>query len=261
MDPYKVLGVSRDASQEAIKKAYRKLAFETHPDTNKNDSAASDRFKEIKEAWDILGDPSKRAAHDNPPFGGFSFAFTHHPHHRPSPPPPPTHGTMKGRNLDSQMTISCFDLLLGSQVLFNYKRRGVCHVCSGYGADIEHCPDCNGYGIKIETKEAGFQRVTREYTCNRCSGRGFVRTNPCTTCGGLGLLVEDANIRIDLSQTQIHDGGYVVIEGQGDQGPHQGPPGDLRVAFRIVYPDRNIVSQEAKDLLRRAADLIYKNKE
>lgn len=254
MDPYKILGVSRNATQDEIKKAYRRLALETHPDRNKGDENAEERFKNIGRAWDILSDPKKKAEYDNPgaPFG-FSFSFGFDPFQRPPPPPVPRRGTIRGRPFQAKLDVNVFDILMQAPIQLRYKKMVPCVSCEGHGADLKHCPDCGGYGVARDVQDKGHQKIVREYPCETCGQRGFVQDFACDDCKGTGLTASDVEFTFTLTNGNPEH----VISGEGNYGPYGGPPGDLILHVNVVYPEPGKVTDEVKEHLRSAIDLIY----
>jgi molecular chaperone DnaJ len=267
MDPYQVLGVSKSASEDDIKKAFRQLAIETHPDKNPGDKEAEDKFKEINAAYEILSNPQKRAAHDNPPrgfnpfeafgdffkangVGGFSFSFGNDLRR-----PPPQHGAQEGEQIAHAIRISPFDILLNTVAKVNYQRKVHCPKCNGHGSDLVQCSTCKGAGFISEVFEAGRQKVRRDSPCPTCYGRGYEQTNKCGDCGGAGLVVTDATEDVPLGNVER---GYVFMPGKGHYGPFEGPPGALVLEIHVWYPPQELITDEAKDHLKMAADLIKK---
>ena len=254
MDPYEVLGVSRNATPEEIKKAYRKLALETHPDRNKGDKQAEEKFKEVGRAWEILSDPKKKAEYDNPgmPFG-FSFDFSSI-FNRPPPPPPPRRGTIVGRPIQLSVSVSVFDVLLQNPLHLKYKKLVPCVSCEGHGSDLKQCKKCGGYGLVRDVQERGRQRMIRDYPCDECGQRGFIQEFACEDCKGTGLTTKDMDFTFTLSSGSPQH----ILQGEGNHGPYGGPPGDLILQVNILYPEAQKITEEAKENIRKAVDIIYK---
>lgn len=255
-DPYKVLGVNRQAPEDEIKKAYRRLALQYHPDRNPNDKQAEEKFKEIGRAWGILSDPKKRAEYDDP-FARFGFPFRFDPFniHRPPAPPTPRHGVIRGKDIVIPVKISPFDLMLQTTMKLKYRQLVPCPECNGHGADIARCSECEGYGITRDVQVRGHQKFVQEHSCHACGGRGYQTENGCPGCKGYGLKEEATDVEIEFSDLQNYQ---KILPGYGNHGIYQGPPGNLVINIVVVYPEK--ITQEAKDLLSQAAQIIY-NKE
>lgn len=269
MDYYDVLGVSRDATLDEVKKAYRKLALEFHPDRNPGDPEAEHKFREIAEAYETLSDAQKRFIYDNPkpqsPFAGFggfgpfpfgpngvNFSFTFD---RPPPTPIPEHGSIIGKPIQLVMEVNPFQLMVGAEIKIRYPRLEPCEVCEGHGADLSHCPECEGHGIKREIKEAGRQRRVFDSPCDECGNTGILKKNVCDKCGGTGLA--QVEVERDITLTGIRADGAKVVKDGGNYGPFQGPPGALVLLFKVVYPDPKEIEEEDKKSLLAVAERIY----
>jgi molecular chaperone DnaJ len=265
MDYYSVLGVSRDATSEEIKKAYRKLALELHPDRNPGDVVAEQKFKGVAAAYEILSSPEKRFKYDNPKpqspfdFGGFgTFGFNSgmgFSFERPSAPPMPEHGAQVGKPINLVLDVTPFQLMLGLPIVLKYQRFQACSVCNGYGADLKYCSVCEGHGIKREVKEAGRQRRVIDSPCEECGNTGILKENACSTCGGTGLVKEEVEKEVFL--VGIQSDGTKVVDGGGHYGPLQGPPGPLVLMFRVIYPEPQNVSEEDRKALLEIGNRIY----
>ena len=254
-DYYKLLGVDKKASQADIKKAYRKLAREYHPDTNK-DAGAEERFKQISEAYDVLGDPEKRKRYDRGgmfagaggPFGGgggpaggaaagdfgsFSdilsgiFNTTARGGARTKP------AAERGRDLETTVGLSFEQAVQGAQVPVTVSTHAPCNTCRGTGAKPGTspvvCPVCNGRGVESEGQ--GLFSITRP--CARCGGSGTVIEQPCATCGGQGRLRELKKYRVNIPPG-VKDGSRIRLPGKGEAGLRGGPPGDLFVVCSVA---------------------------
>jgi molecular chaperone DnaJ len=242
-DLYSVLGVSRKASPEEIKKAYRKLAREYHPDRNPGDQQAEERFKEVQEAYDTLADPEKRKQYDaggmfsgfGPRgFGGggftsdlgdiFSTVFGRRAGAREAP--------VRGRDLETEVRLSFEQAMEGAEVRVTVPKRAACATCGGSGAkpgtSPTVCPRCGGRGIDSESQ--GFFSISQP--CPRCGGRGEVIESPCETCGGSGLTMQRKRYRVKVPPG-VRDGSRIRVAGKGEDGPRGGPPGDLYVISRV----------------------------
>jgi molecular chaperone DnaJ len=259
-DPYAVLGVERKATAEEIKKAYRKLARQYHPDRNPDDKKAEERFKEISEAHDILTDADKKAAFDRGegPFGGvrganpfagaggagfeggsFSDILSNlfgggaaagaggggARRGRPQ--------AARGRDLEAALQISFDQAVTGAQVPLAVPTSVRCATCSGSGAKPGTspvvCPVCHGRGI--ESRGEGMFSISQP--CSRCGGRGTVIEDPCPTCGGSGATRSVKRYRVKIP-AGVHEGSRIRLPGKGEAGQNGGPPGDLYVITHVT---------------------------
>jgi molecular chaperone DnaJ len=254
-DHYKTLGVDKKASQEDIKKAYRKLARQYHPDTNK-DKGAEERFKAISEAYDVLGDPEKRKKYDRGgsvftgagPFGGAGGGATatdfgsfsdilsgifNTGGGRGTRTKPVSE---KGKDLETAVTLSFEQALQGAQVPVSVATHTACTTCRGSGArpgtSPKVCPVCNGRGV--EAQGQGVFSITRP--CSRCGGSGTVIEDPCGTCGGEGRLRELKRYRVNIPKG-VREGSRIRLPGKGEAGLRGGPPGDLYVVTHVTESD------------------------
>ena len=257
-DYYRELGVDRKATQDEIKKAYRKLARQYHPDQNK-EPGAEDRFKRISEAYDTLSDPEKRAQYDrggspfgaagpfgggNPfgggageapggDFGGFSDILSgifgnaggaRGPRTRPAPE--------AGADLETSVSLSFDQAISGAQVPVTVATHSACKTCRGTGAKPGTtpvvCPRCQGRGV--ESQGQGLFSISRP--CERCHGAGTVIESPCPTCHGAGRLREVKNYRVNIP-AGVRDGSRIRLPGKGEAGLRGGPPGDLYVVCNV----------------------------
>ena len=248
-DYYKTLGVDRKASQEEIKKAYRKLARRYHPDTNQ-DAGAEERFKEISEAYDVLGDPEKRKRYDRGgsvfggagggagapagDFGSFSdilngifntTAGRGGARTKPAAEP--------GRDLETTISLSFEQAIDGAQVPVSVATHVACPTCRGSGArpgtSPVVCPVCHGRGVESEGQ--GVFSITRP--CSRCGGSGTVIEEPCPTCAGQGRLRELKKYRVNIPPG-VKEGSRIKLAGKGEAGLRGGPAGDLYVVTHVA---------------------------
>jgi molecular chaperone DnaJ len=240
-DFYEVLGVDRKASDDEIKKAYRRLARENHPDRNPDDPAAEERFKEIQSAYDALADPEKRRAYDagggfDPRgFAGgfasdlgdiFSTIFTRGRGDRPQ-------SGARGRDLRAEVSLSFDQAMRGAEVAVTVPKQAACATCNGSGAKPGTrpvvCPRCDGRGIDQQSQ--GFFSISQP--CPQCGGRGQLIEDPCPTCQGSGLTMQRKRYRVKVP-AGVHDGSRIRVAGKGEDGPNGGPPGDLFVVVRVA---------------------------
>lgn len=254
-DYYEVLGVSKDADEATIKKAYRQLARKYHPDVNKEPDA-EERFKEVKEAYDILSDSEKRARYDqfghagtDPNFGAGGFGgaggfqgdfggfgdifdmFFGGGGRRANPNAP-----QQGADLQYTMTIQFEEAVFGKETEINIPREENCDHCHGTGAkpgtQPKTCPDCHGTGQKEQVQDTMFGRVVNRRVCQRCQGRGTVIEQPCSVCHGVGRVKKQKKIRVNIP-AGVDDGSRLRVTGQGEAGVNGGPAGDLYIIFRV----------------------------
>ncbi len=248
-DYYDILGVSRNATGEEIKKRFRELAIKYHPDRNPDNTEAEEKFKEINEAYSVLSDPKKRAQYDQ--FGvvdgsdGYSsdydFANTFSDifsnlssvfgdifgdySYRRGPRPE------KGDDIGINLTIDFKEAVFGAKKEIKVKRRRTCPKCGGTGADkngIETCPYCRGRG-EISYSQ-GFFSVRK--TCPKCGGKGVIITKKCTNCGGTGYIYEEEKLIVNIEQG-INNGDILKITGKGNPGKNGGPDGDLYIYIHV----------------------------
>ena len=254
-DYYEVLGVSRDASDAEIKKAFRRLARELHPDVNSHDPDAEEKFKEAAEAYEVLSDPDRRATYDRygheglrsggyaPNFEGFGSVadifeaffgggrvrerLRRRARRRRDA------GRRRGRDRRDRPGAG------GARHLGRgrpSRRSPLCEHCRGNGAEpgtpIETCPRCDGTGQLRAVSRTPFGQVVRATTCDVCHGDGRVARDPCKVCGGRGRKVERAKVAVDVP-AGIADGQRIRIAGRGHAGERGGPPGDLYVLIHV----------------------------
>jgi molecular chaperone DnaJ len=249
---YKVLGVSKKASDEEVKKAYRKLARKYHPDRNPGDAEAEEKFKEVQGAYDVLSDPEKRKEYDTGgPFAGFGGAGQ-----GPFGPGAAQAGgfgdlgdifssiftrgggraqrqQVRGRDLETEIPLTFDQAVNGAQVSVTVPKSARCSTCHGSGAKPGTapitCPRCEGRGIDAQSQ--GFFSISQP--CPRCGGAGQVIEEPCPTCGGSGLTQQTKRYKVNIP-AGVKDGTRIRLAGKGEDGPRGGPPGDLYVTTRVA---------------------------
>jgi molecular chaperone DnaJ len=251
-DLYAVLGVPRTASAEEIKSAFRGLARKYHPDVNKDDADAEEKFKELAQAYAVLSDDSKRREYDlygtvsDAPggmgdFGGigeiFEMFFGAGAARRSGP------RVINGRDLQVEAVVTLREVVTGVQKEVEFDRLEACHECSGTGAkrgtQPVNCPDCGGSGVIVQTTQTFMGQVRRTATCARCGGEGRIVREPCERCRGNRM--EQVTARYDVNIPPGVDTGTVLhVPGQGEDGLNGGRPGDLYVALR-VKPDSRFI--------------------
>ncbi len=256
-DPYKILGVGKNASDAEIKKSYRKLARKYHPDQNAGDKQAEERFKEISQAYDTLSDPDKRKAYDrgSGPLGGFgmpggfdpgSFSGgfgdilsnlfggaggTGRPGGRAGGVRSGTR-QQRGRDLETEVTLSFDQAVNGAQIPLAVPTSQPCPTCHGSGAkpgtSPRVCPVCEGRGLEAQSQ--GIFSISQP--CSNCHGSGTVIDDPCPSCNGSGAQRSVKRLRVNIP-AGVKDGSRIRIAGKGEPGPRDGEPGDLYVITRV----------------------------
>ncbi len=239
-DLYSVLGVDKKASQEEIKKAYRKLARENHPDRNPGDPAAEERFKEIQGAYDTLSDPEKRREYDSGGVFGFDprnfaggaaqnlgdiFSFF-------------TRGgrggaTLRGNDLETEVSLSFDQAMAGTEITVTVPKQAACTTCSGSGAkpgtSTHTCPRCQGRGV--ESQGQGLFSISQP--CSQCGGSGTIIEDPCPTCAGSGATQTVKRYRVTIPPG-VREGSRIRLAGKGEPGRNGGSAGDLYVVTHVA---------------------------
>ncbi|MGB9630309.1 MAG: molecular chaperone DnaJ, partial [Thermodesulfobacteriota bacterium] len=261
-DYYKILGVSRNATEEEIKKAYRKIAMQYHPDRNPGNKEAEEKFKIASEAYEVLRDPEKREIYDRygieglkgtgfTGFRGFDDIFSAFgdifedffgfgtTHRRRA-------GPRQGADLRYDLKISFYDAAFGKETEIEIPKTIQCETCGGTGAEIgtypTNCPSCKGTGQVTRTQ--GFFTIST--TCGRCRGEGRIIPHPCKECRGTGRVRKNRKIQIKIPPG-VDNGSKLRIRGEGEEGERGGPPGDLYV-FLYLEP-HDFFTRDGDDII------------
>lgn len=261
-DYYEILGLDRDATQEQIKSAFRRLARDTHPDRNPGDAEAEHRFREIAEAYEVLGDPSRRARYDRGAsfdpsdlfssfggidevlsrfFGGFPFGGVQR-------------GPAQGEDIGVSVAISLEDAATGIDREVSYRARVECDTCSGSGSapgvKLATCDACGGQGSVRVTRQTILGATMSIAACDRCSGRGRTIVEACSECRGAGSVSDEVTVTVTVPPG-VEDGTRLRLTGRGQAGDPGGRSGDLYVQLSVA-PDPRF-SRHGADLVHRVS--------
>lgn len=260
-DFYEILGINRDASDDEIKKAYRKLAMKYHPDRNPDSKTAEDQFKEVKEAYEMLSDPQKRAAYDqyghagvDPQAGmggggfggnGFSDAFGGIFDEIFGNRGSGRSNVYRGADLRYNLEITLEEAALGTETQIRMPTMEACAPCHGSGAKPgtkpKTCPTCHGSGqVRLQQ---GFFSI--QQTCHKCHGTGHVISEPCSSCHGQGRIKKQKTLSVKIP-AGVDTGDRIRLAGEGEHGVNGGPPGDLYV--QITLKKHAVFAREGNDL-------------
>jgi molecular chaperone DnaJ len=257
-DPYEVLGVARDASEQDVKKAFRRLARELHPDVNAHDPGAEEKFKEAAEAYEILSDPERRATYDRygheglrsggyaPNFDGFgSIGDLFNAFFGSSSVFGGSSGPALGGDIAVAVEITLMEAASGGDFEVSYEGIDRCEHCHGNGAEpgtpIERCSHCKGAGQVQSVVRTPFGQMMRTSLCDACHGDGRLATDPCRECRGRGQRAVMRSEQVSVP-AGIDDGQRIRVNGHGHAGERGAPPGDLYVLVR-VRPDERFVRE------------------
>lgn len=281
-DYYEVLGVSKNATKDEIKKAYRKLAMQYHPDRNQGDKGAEDKFKEVGEAYAVLNDDKKRAQYNR--FGhagaqnagrygggGFNFSEGFDPMDifasvfgnfggfgdfgddifgRSRGGGASRQRINRGRDLSVTLKLTLEEIAKGVEKKVKVKYMGTCDTCKGSGSKdgkTQTCSRCNGSGEVRQISESLFGRVVNITTCNACGGEGVTVTSPCPACGGSGLERKEKVVKVGVP-AGVTSGNFIRMRGEGNLGKRGGIAGDIIVGFQET---------SHKHFTRHGDDILY----
>ncbi len=279
-DYYEVLGVERGAAEDDIKNAYRKLAFQYHPDKNPGNKQAEEKFKEVAEAYEVLRDTEKRRRYDQfghvpagagPQYADFNFgAFDLSDALRSFMRDfgglggfedifgPASGGGrrsrrttgQKGRDLKVELRLTLEEVAKGVEKTIKLKRMVSCEVCGGTGAEKGSsripCPQCRGAGEVRQVRQSIFGQMMTVTTCPRCGGEGQIIERHCTHCAGQGRVKGTSTINVKVP-AGVATGNYIPIRGVGDAGAHGGPPGDVYVF--IEEEEHSTFKRQGNDII------------
>ena len=260
-DPYEVLQVQRNASAEEIKKSYRRLAREFHPDANPDDPDAEEKFKEVAFAYEVLSDPDKRSRYDRfgdtgssssmgDPFGGIgdifeSFFGSGFSQSRRT-------GPIQGQDLETSLHLDFAEAVFGCEKEIEIKTALACSVCEATGASEgssrDTCETCRGSGQVQQVRQSLLGQMMTSAACSACGGMCWVIPTPCGECGGEGRNVVQDSFSVQVT-AGVDDGTTLRLTGRGAVGPWGGPAGDLYVQVRVR--DHEYFERSGYDLLRR----------
>lgn len=258
-DYYEVLGVARDASEDELKRAYRNLARQYHPDANQQDPQAAEKFKEIAEAYAVLSDPQKRSDYDTfgsarvqvgfDPFDLFATFFGSDPFRGFGRG---TSRRVQGEDLVLEVDVSLEDVVKGSTKVVAVSKLNHCSRCDATGAEPgttpETCSQCGGSGQVRSVSRSVFGNMMTAYTCPTCNGSGRQISSPCTKCRGQGRVDEPEELTVEIP-AGLDEGMQIRFTGKGEAGPQGAPSGDLFVRVRVSPDDR--FERRGDDLVMR----------
>jgi molecular chaperone DnaJ len=261
-DYYEALGVARDATQDDIKKAFRRLARETHPDSNPDDPTAEHRFREVAEAYEVLGDADRRARYDRGGsfdagdlfssfggidevlsrfFGGFQFGGAQR-------------GPAQGDDIGVATTITLAEAATGLEREITYRAQVACTVCEGTGSapgvELVTCDRCQGQGSVRVTRQTMLGTTMSIAACDQCSGRGRIVVEPCSECRGAGSVSDEVSVTATIPPG-VDDGARMRLAGRGQAGDPGGRPGDLYIQIEVESDAR--FSRHGADLVHRVS--------
>ncbi len=258
-DYYEVLGIQKGASEDEIKKAFRKMAMKYHPDRNPDDKEAEEKFKEVNEAYEVLSDPDKKSKYDRFGFagvdpnygageggfggfgdfggmGGFEDIFDMFGGLGGSGRRARRNGPQKGRDLQKTITIDFTDALFGCKKEIEITKDVKCKTCDGSGAKAgtgrKTCDQCGGSGQVTQVSNTPFGRFQNVSTCPKCGGAGTIVESPCPDCKGTGRNRKTVKMKVDIPAGVDNDS-IITLRGQGEPGINGGPEGDLYIVVNV----------------------------
>lgn len=280
-DYYEILGIDKSATEKEIKTAYRKLALKYHPDKNKSDAAAEEKFKEASEAYEVLGDEKKRQIYDqyghagvDSQFGQGGFQWSDFSHAGEFSDIFGDLGNIfenlfggsagfgsfgfggrgrqrviRGQDLKISLSLTLNEVAHGTTKKIKLNIKNNCEQCNGTGSKdgkIETCPQCNGSGKVRQVRQSFFGQMSTITSCPTCNGTGKIIKNKCSFCNGSGRVSKVRTIKVKIP-AGIADGQYLNLRGRGNVGPQNGPAGDILVF--IKEKEHSIFSREGQDLV------------
>ncbi|MDK2896480.1 MAG: molecular chaperone DnaJ [Candidatus Atribacteria bacterium] len=271
-DYYEVLGVGKGATQEEIKRAYRRLARQYHPDVNSGDRAAADKFKEINEAYQVLSNEEKRSAYDRfghaafdqrsgggagnwgqdfDPFGDFTgfgdiFDMFFGTGSRTTRRGRRQAQRTKGSDISLEVTLDFEEAAFGVEKEVRFERDEICPECGGIGGSSKKsCPHCGGSGEVRHTQTSFFGSIVTARPCTYCGGRGWIPSDTCSTCRGTGKVRKKQNLKVKIP-AGVDTGYRLRVNGEGEASPNGGPPGDLYLYLKVKpHP---VLKRKGRDL-------------
>jgi molecular chaperone DnaJ len=271
-DYYEILGIGRSATDDEIKKAYRRLALKFHPDRNPGDHDAEGKFKEATEAYEVLRDPGRRARYDRYghagpagmggftfDFGGFDLSDALRAFMRDFGSPfgdifgaagQGRGGKVRGSDLRVKVAVTLEEVANGTDKKIKFKRLASCEACGGTGAAEgsapKTCPNCGGSGDVRRVQRSLFGQIMNVTTCSRCRGEGKIIDQPCGECKGEGRVVKEETVIVKIP-AGVSSENYIPLRGKGNEGQRGGPPGDLLVY--IEEKDHDVFTRRGDDVV------------
>ncbi|MDP4220004.1 MAG: molecular chaperone DnaJ [Bacteroidota bacterium] len=274
-DYYEILGVEKTASVEEVKKSYRKLAMQYHPDKNPDDKGAEDKFKEATEAYEVLSDTDKRARYDR--FGHQGVKQNDYGHYQNTEDifshfsdifsgmgggsifdtffggggaQRGASGPERGSDIQIRLSLTLEEIATGVEKTIKVRHFRKCHTCNGNGAkpgsSVETCSTCKGQGQVRQVRSMGFGQFVNVGPCPTCNGAGTLIKEKCTTCSGEGRMQEESTLKVKIP-AGVSDGNYLTMNGQGHVGRRSGPAGDAIVVIEEL--EHKIFVRDADDVI------------